>query len=62
MSGHTSLLLLNGYLDIRFLERAPFEVFLVAAAFDMSLRALLTSGLLFAALETFRFARQAACE
>lgn len=58
----TSLLLVNVHFDVGLLERPPFEVLPVASAFDLSLRTLLAPGLFFATLQSFGFARYAACK
>jgi hypothetical protein len=51
----------NVHLDVGLLEWPPFEVLPVAAALNLALRTLLASGLLFATLQSFGFARYAAC-
>lgn len=58
----TSPLSVDVDFDVGLLERSPFEVFPVAAALDLALRTLLTSGLFFATLESFGFTRHAACK
>lgn len=59
---HTSLLPIKVYLDIGLFKRAPLEVLLVTTTFHVPPRTLLTSWLLFAALESLRFARHTACK
>lgn len=60
--GITSLLTVNVDFDVGLFKRAPFEVLPVAAAFDLSLCALLASWLLFAAFQSFGLTRYTACE
>lgn len=57
----TSLLPVDVHFHIRLFKRAPFEILLVTTTLYIPPRALLTTRLLFAALQTFRFAGQAAC-
>jgi hypothetical protein len=49
------------HFDVGLLEWPPFEVLPVAAALNLALRTLLASGFLFATLQSFGFARYAAC-
>ena len=57
----TSLLPVDMNLNIRLFERAPFEILLVTTTLDISASTLLTPRLLFTTLQSFRFARHAAC-
>jgi hypothetical protein len=59
---HTSLLSVDVCFDVGLFERTPFEVFSVTAALDLALCALLASRFLFAAFQSFRFARYTACD
>ena len=56
----TSPLSVDVHFNVGLFEWPPFKVFPVAAALDLALRTLLTSGLLFATLESFGFTRHAA--
>jgi hypothetical protein len=58
----TSLLPVDVHFDVRLLEWPPFEVFPVASALNLALRTLLASRFLFATLQSFGFARYAACK
>ena len=58
---HTSLLSVDVDLDVRLLERAPFEILLVTTTFHISSCTLLTPRLLFTTFQSFRFTRHASC-
>lgn len=62
MLRHTSLLAINICLDVGLLEWSPLEIFFVTAAYGITLRALLATGLFFATFQTLRLARQTSCE
>ena len=58
---HTSLLSVNLHLHVGVFKGPPLEILLVTTAFDTSTSTLATLGLLFAALQSLRFARHTAC-
>ena len=58
---HTSLLSVNLHLHVRVFEGPPLEIFLVATTLNASTSTLPTRRLLFAALQSLRFARHTAC-